>query len=102
MGIRVACSYKATFQLPENPANYNAILVTFAQNGQNLINLDATHLQIDGQNVIAQLDQEQTNLFAPNVPAFVQIRAYKSQYEAPGSRVWPLDVWPSLNQEVLP
>ena len=102
MGLRVACSYKATFQLPEDPSNYTAILVTFSQRRQNLINLDKTQLQIDGQSVIAQLNQEQTNLFEANVPAFVQVRAYKSQYEAPGSHVWTIDVWPSLNQEVLP
>lgn len=102
MGLRIACSYKATIQMPESPANYSAILVTFAQNGQNLIDLDKTQLQTDGQNVIVQLDQNQTNLFEEGVPAFLQIRAYKSQYEAPGSRVWPLDVWPSLNREVLP
>ena len=101
MGIRRACSYTATIHMPEAPGNYSAILVTFAQNRVNLINLTKDDLEVDGQNVIAKLDQTQTNLFTAGVPAFLQIRGYKSQYDAPGSRVWPLDVYPALNDEVL-
>ena len=51
--------------------------------------------------LLVPMDQTQTNLFTAGVPAFLQIRGYKSQYDAPGSRVWPLDVYPALNDEVL-
>ena len=102
MALRRACSYQANIKTPEAPDTYSAILVTFQQNQQNLINLDKSQLVIGEELVTVQLDQEQTRQFQAGVPAFLQIRAYKSQYEAPGSKVWTLDVYPALNDEVLP
>lgn len=102
MAIRRACSYQANIKTPEAPSVYSAILVTFQQNQTNLINLDETQLVIGDELITVQLDQEQTKRFQAGVPAFLQIRAYKSQYEAPGSKVWTLDVYPALNDEVLP
>ena len=102
MAIRRACSYQADIKTPEAPSVYSAILVTFQQNQNNLINLDETQLVIGDELVTVQLDQEQTKMFQAGVPAFLQIRAYKSQYEAPGSKVWTLEVYPALNDEVLP
>lgn len=102
MAIRRACSYQADIKTPEAPSAYSALLVTFQQNQTNLINLDETQLVIGDELVTVQLDQEQTKMFQAGVPAFLQIRAYKSQYEAPGSKVWTLEVYPALNDEVLP
>lgn len=102
MALRRACSYQANIKTPEAPDAYSAILVTFQQNQQNLFNLDKSQLVIGEEMVTVQLDQEQTRQFQAGVPAFLQIRAYKSQYEAPGSKVWTLDVYPALNDEVLP
>lgn len=101
MALRRACSYQANIKTPEAPDTYSAILVTFQQNQQNLFNLDKSQLIIGEELVTVQLDQEQTRQFQSGVPAFLQIRAYKSQYEAPGSKVWTLDVYPALNDEVL-
>ncbi len=101
MALRRACSYQANIKTPEAPDTYSAILVTFQQNQQNLFNLDKSQLIIGEELVTVQLDQEQTRQFQAGVPAFLQIRAYKSQYEAPGSKVWTLDVYPALNDEVL-
>ena len=102
MAIRQACSYQATVKMPEAVANYSAILVTFAQEQQNLINLGKDALEIDGQNIIINLDQSQTALFTAGIPAFLQVRAYKSQYVAPGSPAWAIDVYPALNPSILP
>lgn len=101
MGIRRACSYQANIKTPEPPSTYSAILVTFQQLQLNLINLDETQVTIGDEMVTVQLNQEQTKLFQAGVPAFLQIRAYKSEFEAPGSKVWTLDVFPALNDEVL-
>ena len=101
MALRRACSYQANIKTPEAPDTYSAILVTFQQNQQNLFNLDKSQLIIGEEMVTVQLDQEQTRQFQAGVPAFLQIRAYKSQYDAPGSKVWTLDVYPALNDEVL-
>ena len=101
MALRRACSYQANIKTPEAPDTYSAILVTFQQNQQNLFNLDKSQLIVGEELVTVQLDQEQTRQFQAGVPAFLQIRAFKSQYEAPGSKVWTLDVYPALNDEVL-
>lgn len=101
MALRRACSYQATFKTPEDPANYSAMLVTLHQNGQNLINKDQTQLTIDGDYVILQLDQEETKLFTAGKPALIQIRCYESQYNAPGSAAFQIDVAPALNDVIL-
>lgn len=102
MGIRRACSYQANIKTPEAPTAYSAILVTFQQKKENLINLGLDQLEMDEELVRVKLDQEQTAQFEAGVPAFLQIRCYKSQYEAPGSKIWTLDVYPALNDTILP
>ena len=101
MGIRRACSYQATFQTPKPPANYSEILVTFAQNGQNLINKQRYQLAVEDYTVTAQLTQEETALFEAGTPAQVQIRCFGAVYDAPGSAVFSVDVWPALNDVIL-
>ena len=101
MAFRRACSYTATIQTPEAPSNYSAILVTFAQDGENIIEKDETEITIGDANIVVKLDQTETKQFACGKKAFLQVRCYKSQYEAPGSAIWALDVCPVLNDEVL-
>lgn len=101
MAFRRACSYTATIQTPEAPSNYSAILVTFAQDGTNIIEKDETEITIGEANIVVQLDQTETKQFACGKKAFLQVRCYKSQYEAPGSAIWALDVCPVLDDEVL-
>lgn len=97
-----ACSYTATIETPEDPTNYGAILVTFQQHGQNLVEKNESDLTFDGNKVVVQLDQTETKQFECGQKVFMQIRCYKSQYEAPGSAIWAMTVQPSLNDEVLP
>ena len=102
MAITRACSYTATIQTPEDASNYSAILVTFQQEGTNIIEKDEGDVTIDADGkVIVQLDQTETKQFACGRKALMQIRCYKSQYDAPGSAVWAIDVLPALNDEVL-
>ena len=102
MAIIRACSYTATIQTPDDANNYSAILVTFQQDGTNVVEKDETEITIDSDGkVIVKLDQTDTKLFGCGKKALMQIRCYKSQYEAPGSAVWAIDVWPALNDEVL-
>lgn len=104
MAIRRACSYEATIKTPVDPAEYSAILVTFSQNNQILVNrsIGDAGLTLNEDSVVVQLSQEDTLLFKPSIPAFLQIRCYKATYDAPGSKVWAIDVFDSLNTEVLP
>lgn len=102
MAIIRACSYTATIQTPEAPTNYSAILITFAQDGTNLITKTESDVTFDENKVIVQLDQSETKTFTCGKKAYLQIRCYESQYNAPGSMVWAIDVYPALNDEVLP
>lgn len=102
MAIIRACSYTATIQTPEAPENYSAILVTFQQDGVNLIEKTEDDVTIDDGKILVQLDQNETKLFACGRNCYLQVRCYKSQYEAPGSSVWGIMVYPALNDEVLP
>lgn len=101
MAIIRACSYTATIQTPENPANYSAINITFAQDGANLISKSKSNVTIQDNKVIVNLDQSETKLFTCGKKAYLQIRCFESQYNAPGSMVWAIDVYPALNDEVL-
>lgn len=113
MAIRRACSYAATITTPEAPANYSAILATFSQNQQILFNFELgdPEIVITDSEVIVQLTQEQTAAFAPSTgsamgrenaqPAYLQLRCYKSDYVAPGSKVQAIPVYDSLETEVL-
>lgn len=113
MSIRRACSYAATITTPEAPANYSAILVSFSQDKRVIHSfaLGDPELVVNANDVTVQLTQEQTAAFLPSAgspmgrenaqPAYLQIRCYKSAYEAPGSKTWALDVYDSIEEEVL-
>ena len=113
MAIRRACSYAATITTPEAPAGYSAILVSFSQNQQivHSFELGDPEIVVNANDVTVQLTQEQTAAFAPSQgspmgrenaqPAYLQIRCYKSAYKAPGSKAWSIDVFDSLETEVL-
>lgn len=101
MAIRRACSYQAEFKTPKSPTLYSDILVTVAQNGENLIDKPRYLLNIGEERVTLQLTQEETKLFEAGVPAQIQIRCFAGVYEAPGSAVWTVDVLPALNDMIL-
>lgn len=101
MGIRRACSYQATFQTPEAPANYSDILVTIQQNGVNMFNKYRANLEIGTETVTLQLTQEETAQLEAGTPAQIQIRCFGSTYNAPGSAAYSVDVWPALNDVIL-
>ena len=101
MAIIRACSYSCSIKTPEAPSEYSKILVSIAQNGQTLINKTQAELQTTASSVIMQLTQEETKLFKAPGRAFLQVRCYKSTYNAPGSKLFAIDVWPANNDEVL-
>ena len=100
MGIRRACSYKVTFRTPEPPSNYSEILVTFEQKDVK-IDKREYNLLIEDYDVTAQLTQEETKQFKAGIPAQIQIRCFAEAYNAPGSAVKTVDVWPALNDTIL-
>lgn len=111
MSMRRAASYAATITPPADPSEYSAIRVSFAQNQQIILEKDKSELTINGSDVIVQLTQAETNLFQPSMPspmgtrqagpAYLQIRCYKAPYEAPASAIWPVQVYDSIDTEVL-
>lgn len=101
MALRRACSCQYTIQPPEDPTTYTAVLVTFQQNGINIINKTLADLTIEGDAFIVQLTQTETAQFEAGKQAWMQMRCFVSDVEAPGSPVWPIDVFPALNDTIL-
>lgn len=100
MGIIRACSYSAIIDTPESPSDYSVIQVTVKQ-GNVEITKNKSDLVLTETSIIVNLDQTETKQFSCGATAFIQVRCYKSQYDAPGSEVWGIPVLPSLNDEVL-
>lgn len=101
MAFRRACSYSATIKTPKEPSNYSEILVTFQQNKTNLISKHLEDITISGDSIVVKLNQTETAQFVAGKPAFLQIRCYAAEYDAPGSAAWPLDVRPALDDTIL-
>ena len=106
-----ACTWGASIQTPEDPANYSQIVVLLSQSQEVLIRKETNDLTLSENGVHVDLTQEETKLFKPSVgsprgthlgpQAFIQIRAYKSNTDAPGSACWAVDVQDSLSDEIL-
>ena len=101
MAIRRACSYSATIKTPKTPSSYSEILVTFQQNKTNLVSKHLEDLTVSGDSIVVKLNQTETKQFVAGKPAFLQIRCYAAEYDAPGSAAWPLDVRPALDDSIL-
>ena len=101
MAFRRACSYVAAIKTPKAPNTYSAILVTFQQEKVNLISKSLNDLTLLEDRVVVQLNQEETKQFVAGKPAYLQIRCYAAEYDAPGSAAWPLDVRPALDDTIL-
>lgn len=102
MSIRRACSYTGTFTLPDAASSYSALVVAISQNKQLIIKKTKADLELSGNEAAIKLTQQETLRLAAGTPAQIQIRAYKSDYEAPGSKIYTVDVYPSIDEEVLP
>ena len=111
--IHRAGTFPVTIKTPKPPAEYSIIRVSFAQ-GQRLI-VEKTNgdegFTVGEDRVEVVLTQAETLAFEPTAGspmgavtgpmAFMQIRCYKSAMEAPASKVWGIQVYDSLNQEVM-
>lgn len=100
MGMIRACSYVAEIETPEAPSEYSAIQVTVMQ-GDTTITKTKAQLTLTENSIMLKLDQTETKQFTCGASVFIQVRCYKSQYEAPGSEVFGVQVYPALNDEVL-
>lgn len=101
MAIIRCCSYTAGIKTPINPAEYSKIIVTFSQDKKQIIVKNKAELTLQADAVKVQLTQEETALFSAPGEALLQLRAYKSEYDAPGSRMWAIPVYPTNNEEIL-
>ena len=101
MAMIRACSYKATIKTPLPPSNYSSILVTLNQNGQNLVTKTKSQLSLGDDAVTLELTQAETALFSAPGKALLQIRCYRTAYDAPGSMLWPIDVYPVNDERIL-
>lgn len=100
MAMIRACSYSGMIDTPDSPSEYSVIQVTVKQ-GSVEITKELQDLELTDTSIIFSLDQTETKQFSCGETAFIQVRCYKSQYDAPGSEIWGIPVLPSLNDEVL-
>lgn len=113
MAIHRAGTYSATIKTPLAPSEYSKIRITFSQNQQEILikNQGDTGVTIGEDYVEVTLTQNETLLFRPSAPspmgapsgapAFLQVRCYASDLDAPASATWRIEVYDALNQEVL-
>lgn len=101
MAIIRCCSYETGIKTPIDPAGYAKILVTFSQNGKKVIVKHKADLTLLEAGVKIKLTQNETALFSAPGNAELQFRAYVSEYNAPGSRMWVIPVYPTNNEEIL-
>lgn len=101
MAIIRCCSYEVGIKTPVDPSTYSKILVTFSQNGRQVIVKEKADLTLLNDGVKVKLLQTETSLFTAPGDAMMQLRAYTSQYNAPGSKMWAIPVYPTNNEEIL-
>lgn len=96
-----ACSYRCSITPPQDPSTYTAVLLTIAQDGENLINKNLSGLEISGADFILKLTQQETAYFTAGKRAWMQIRCFISDDDVAGNSPWPIDVYPALNDMIL-
>ena len=101
MGIRRACSYIVRIKTPIPPESYSSKLVTIQQKKRNLVSKKDAQLTIEDNRVVMKLTQAETQPFEAGVIAYLQFRGYIDEYNAPGSKCWPVEVWPALDDQIL-
>ena len=112
-GIRRGATYGCTFQPPEAPSEYSAILVTFVQ-GQQIIHSfteESPELAVGSTDIVITLSQQQTLAFAPSHFSpmgretkgfvYVQCRCFKSASVVTESQNIPIPVEVCESEEVL-
>ncbi len=101
MGIRRACSYRVRIRTTEPPDNYSDVLITIQQKKQNVISKGLADLDSDDTYIIMKLKQEETRQLESGIPTYLQFRGFIDEYNAPGSKCWPVEVLPTLDDRIL-
>lgn len=98
--MRRATTPTHTFTFPEDVLveEVDDVLVTYSQNGENVLEKTKNDLEIDTENnmyIVPKLTQEETNLFAPG-KALIQLKAKVGDVVMESQMIW-LPVKPALN-----
>ena len=109
--IKRACTYRALIKSAINPTEFTKILVTFSQDQEILVQKTLNDMSVTSDGILVTLTQEETLRFRPTgksimgrrigSPAYMQIRAYRSASEVPGSKQFELNVIDTQSEEVL-
>ena len=94
-------SYDCTYTPPEDPSVYAKILVTFAQDGEILVEKNEGDVTISGADIQVNLTQQDTALFKAGKRAWTQIKCFVSDDNVDISPEYPIDVLPVLNDAIL-
>lgn len=97
--------YRATtpthvFQFDIDADEFEKILITYAQCGENVLNLNKEDLQINGKTASVKLEEETTKAFKANAPVYIQVRAVLNG-SSMASAIVKADVKEVLNDSIL-
>lgn len=91
------------FTFPQDPAQYEKILVTMWQDGDIVLEKTEADMEFDSESRKAwyKLTQEETRLFVPNKDVKLQIRVLTAEGDAFASDIMPVKVHDVLNDSIL-
>ena len=89
------------FTLPDDPSNYEKILITYKQNGSIVLEKTKDDLTFDGTTASVLLTQEETNLFDSRYVVQVQVRVLTTSDFAYTSQIFTFKVEEVLDGRIL-
>lgn len=89
------------FMLPFGEDMVQKLLITYAQQGVNVLEKTEGDVQYDGNAIYLTLTQAETNLFKPNSDVEIQVRVLTKSNDALASKIFAVSVGDVLNDEVL-
>lgn len=93
------------FKLPfAYTANVSKVLIVYAQAGEIILSKTEADITVDpedGNTILVNLTQVETNLFKPSIPVEIQIRILTLEAKAIASQIYKVPVDDVLNDEVL-
>ena len=98
--------YRATtphqvFKFPVEVANFTQILITYSQNKTKIINKTIDDLTLEGNTASFYLTQEETNMFKPCMPVYIQVRVMTEEGQVLASIIYKTLCEKVLNDTII-
>ena len=90
-----------TFTLPFDTGLIKSLIISYGQNDAEVLAKELKDCTLEGNTITVRLSQEDTKLFAPEVPVSIQIRLLTTAGDALATREHVVRCEDVLNDEVL-